>query len=255
MRAVSGRGSMSEWSTLDDFLNTLVAEVPAFSRIRDVSPSASFRVGGQRIPRQSHRYSGRTAIKANEHVSETKIWEDPDSPMSFSMEGFQQMTPAALVSSFWLPGWNSAQSITRFQEEVNGPLEGGDPGIRLIEPATGPGPRYYSDIPLVEDTPSGQIRVVPLYHIFGSEELSVLSPAVAERAPKPYAAMNPADAERLGVVSGDSIEFTMGGDTLVLNVQIDHTLQAGIAGLPLGLPGMPYLDLPRSAELRKAVAQ
>lgn len=255
MRAVSGRASMSEWSTLDAFLASLVAEVPAFSRILDVSPSASFRVGGQRIPRQSHRYSGRTAIKANVQVSETMISEDPDSPMSFSMEGFQQLTPAALVSSFWLPGWNSAQSITRFQEEVNGPLEGGDPGIRLIEPVEGALPRYFDDVPGLLPDLGGQLLMVPLYHIFGSEELSALSPPVAERMPKPYAALSPADAERLGVQQGGSVEIVLGGDTLVLDVQINSTLQIGVTGLPCGLPGMPYLNLPQAASVRKGSAQ
>jgi len=255
MRAVAGLGTMKEWSTLDDFLSTLADAVPAFSRILDVSPSASFRVGGQRIPRQSHRFSGRTAIKANEHVSETKIWEDPDSPMSFSMEGFQHMTPAALVSSFWLPGWNSAQSITRFQEEVNGPLEGGDPGIRLIEPAAESTARYFKDIPHEHSVADGQLLTVPLHHIYGSEELSALSPAVAERTPKPYVALSPADAGRLGVSVGDTVEVTLGEDTLVLNAEIKPTLQAGVTGLPWGLPGMPYLDLPRAATVRKAIAQ
>jgi NADH-quinone oxidoreductase subunit G len=255
MRAAAGLGSMNEWTTLDDFLATLVAEVPAFSRIQDVSPSASFRVGGQRIPRQSHRYSGRTAIKANVQVSETKISEDPDSPMSFSMEGFQQMTPAALVSSFWLPGWNSAQSITRFQEEVNGPLEGGDPGIRLIEPREGAIPRYFSDVPASQAATGNAFLVVPLYHIFGSEELSVLSPAVAERTPGPYGALGAADAARLGVNAGDIVEISLGDDLLVLNVQIDPTLGAGIVGLPCGLPGMPYVNLPQTASVRKGNAQ
>jgi len=255
IRAVSGRGTMKEWSTLDDFLSTLVTAVPAFVRILDVAPSASFRVGGQRIPRQSHRYSGRTAIKANEHVSETMISEDPDSPMSFSMEGFQHMTPAALVSSFWLPGWNSAQSITRFQEEVNGPLEGGDPGIRLIEPPENSLTRYFDDVPHADHVSGDQLLVVPLYHIFGSEELSALSPAVAERTPSPYAALSPADAERLGVAVGDGVEVTLGNNTLVLNVEINPTLQVGLAGLPWGLPGMPYLDLPQAATVRKANAR
>jgi len=47
----------------------------------------------------------------------------------------------------------------------------------------------------------------------------------------------------------------LGTDTLVLNVEINPTLQAGVTGLPWGLPGMPYLDLPRVATVRKAIAQ
>ena len=40
---------------------------------------------------------------------------------------------------------------------------------------------------------------MPLYHIFGSEELSAAAPAVAELAPAPYLALNPADAAAFGL--------------------------------------------------------
>ena len=59
------------------------------------------------------------------------------------MEGYYgEHTPPPLIPRFWAPGWNSVQALTRFQEEVNGPLRGGDPGRRLIEPSergTSPG--------------------------------------------------------------------------------------------------------------------
>ena len=32
------------------------------------------------------------------------------------------------MSRLWAPGWNSVQAITKFQEEIGGPLRGGDPG-------------------------------------------------------------------------------------------------------------------------------
>ena len=40
-------------------------------------------------------------------------------------------------------------------------------------------------------SPNGQWLAVPLYHIFGSEELSVLAPAIAESRPHGYVALNP----------------------------------------------------------------
>ena len=51
------------------------------------------------------------------------------------MEGYQGQPPAPLIPRFWAPGWNSVQALNKFQEEVGGPLRGGDPGRRLIEPA------------------------------------------------------------------------------------------------------------------------
>ena len=44
--------------------------------------------------------------------------------------------------------------------------------------------------------------LLPLYHIFGSEELSLSAPGVAELAPKPYVALNAEDAKRLRRRSG-----------------------------------------------------
>src|SRR5690606_34359997 len=84
-----------------------------------------------------HRYSGRTAMYADRSVHEPKPPPDPDSPLSFSMEGQRTGTPPALIPIEWAPGWNSVQSLHRFQEEVAGPLRGGNPGVRLIEPGGG----------------------------------------------------------------------------------------------------------------------
>ena len=58
------------------------------------APSADFRIAGEKIPREPHRYSGRTSMLANISVHEPKPPDDPDSPLSFSMEGTPG--PAAL---------------------------------------------------------------------------------------------------------------------------------------------------------------
>jgi NADH-quinone oxidoreductase subunit G len=254
LRTTSGLGPKNEWSSLDVFLRALVAEVPAFARVLEAAPSASFRVGGQKIPRQSHRYSGRTAMKAHIAVSETGVSEDPDSPLAFSMEGFQMMTPAAIMSSFWTPGWNSAQSITRFQEEVNGPLEGGDPGIRLIEPPSNSSASYFRCNSSKAVSPDALVAV-PLYHIFGSEELSVLSPAVAERSAKPYIALNPVDATRLALEQSARAAVSVSGVTIQVEVQINPSLPERIAGIGVGLPGMPALSLPAEVTVAKGDVQ
>lgn len=252
----SGLGQLERWNTLDDFLRRLVEHAPAFERILAVVPPASFRVGGLKIPRQSHRWSGRTAIRANVAVSETGVVEDVDTPMSFSMEGFQRNVPAALMSSFWLPGWNSAQSITRFQEEVNGPLEGGDPGIRLIEPNPGPETSYY-DLPPAANrgnaTGDGALYAVPRYYIFGSEELSMRAPGIAELAPMPSAGLHPATAAKLGLATGDRVRVRVDATALVLNFVIDASLREDTVALPMGLPQIPYLEVPGMADVCKDV--
>ncbi|MEK7792925.1 MAG: NADH-quinone oxidoreductase subunit NuoG, partial [Candidatus Hydrogenedentota bacterium] len=230
LRAASGRGGSDEWLDLDIFLLALVAEIPAFIRILETAPSAQFRVGGQKIPRQSHRYSGRTAMKADVAVSEIGVADDRDSAMSFSMEGFQMLTPAALMSSFWVPGWNSALAVTRFQEEVNGPLEGGDQGIRLIEPKPDSAiPYFVASSPNV--VPNGAFAVAPLYHVFGSEELSALAPAVAELTPKPYIMLHPDDAAALDVAEDEPAHAALDGATFVAPIRLNAALARGTVGI------------------------
>ena len=87
------------------------------------------------------------------------------------------MPPSALVPRFWAPGWNSVQALNKFQAEVGGALRGGDPGTRLIEPPEGSTIEYDEDIPQPFATEEDLFFIVPLYHVFGSEELSILSRA------------------------------------------------------------------------------
>jgi NADH-quinone oxidoreductase subunit G len=89
------------------------------------------------------RYSGRTAMNAHLAVSETGVSKDPDSPLAFSMEGIQESPPSSLVPFYWTPGWNSVQALYNYLDETNGSMKGGNPGIRLIEPAESHNDSYF----------------------------------------------------------------------------------------------------------------
>jgi NADH-quinone oxidoreductase subunit G len=90
---------------------------------------------------------------------------------------------------------------------------------------------------------------VPLHHVFGSEELSILSPGVTELTPQPYLALNPQDAARIGANAGDEAALSTGEASLHLPVMLETDLPAGVAGLPVGLPGLPWIALPRWARI------
>ncbi len=77
----------SLWSRFDDIVESLANELPYFSKLKKYIPDADFRMLNAKIPRQTIRYSGRTAMNANIAVSEPKLLQDPDSPLAFSMEG------------------------------------------------------------------------------------------------------------------------------------------------------------------------
>lgn len=228
----SGRTDLGE--TLDALTASCAASDARLSGIVDAAPSARFRIHGNRIPRQSHRYSGRTAMNANRDIHEPRPLQDADTPFAFSMEGARSGAPSAEIPIFWYPRWNSVQSVNKFQQEIGGALRGGDPGVRLIEPQAGAG--YY-------ERPGYRapemLEVVWLYELFGSEELSVRGPAIASRTPAPYVALNPGTAAQLGLSAGATLHVEAETQSWQAALRLDAGLPERIAGIPRGLPGVP----------------
>jgi NADH-quinone oxidoreductase subunit G len=240
----AGRSSSPPWRTFDDIVNALAREIPILEPVRAAAPPADFRVAGQRIPRQPHRYSGRTAVNANVSVHEPQTHKDPDSPLVSSMEGFPGRPPSPLIARFWAPAWNSVQAVNKYQKEVGGPLRGGNPGRPLIRSRESPQRGYFTEIPEAFEKRDGHLLVVPGYHIFGSEELSILSPAVAELAAKPYIAVNPEDAGSL-IVDGDGlVEVAFSNISHHLPVKIAPAVPRGMAVVPRGLPAIQWDGVP-----------
>jgi NADH-quinone oxidoreductase subunit G len=238
------------WQSLDDVIGACVDDLPIFRGIEKAAPAAGFRIAGQKIPRAPHRYSGRTAIGAHISVHEPKPSVDTDTPLSFSMEGYHGLTrePSAAIPFFWAPAWNSNESLNKFQDEVAGPLRGGNPGVRLIEPQAIAKPDYFDAAPGAfkprASASPGELLIIPVHHIFGSEELSVEAKALAERVPAPYLALNPDDAARLDLSEGDPVGVLIDGKMQHLPVRLHAALVPGLAGIPWGLRGLVYLDLP-----------
>ena len=96
--AAQGRqqGRAPYWQSLDDVITALADELPALSAIKEAAPGAKFRKSGMRIARMPHRYSGRTALHADENVHERRPLPDPDSALAYSMEGWPGQSPPAL---------------------------------------------------------------------------------------------------------------------------------------------------------------
>lgn len=244
-------GGAIRWRVLDEVIVAMTKSIPSLAAVARAAPMSAFRMEGAKVPREPHRYSGRTSILANIDVSEPKPPQDPDSPLSFTMEGTSQQPPAALLPFFWTPGWNSIQAVNKFQTEIAAALEGGDPGVRLIEPASGDGANHFASIPPAFEQHSDEWLVVPLHHIYGSEELSNSAPAVAELAPKRYLALNEADARLIQAKPGDKIALNLDGSPQQFTVQIALDLPSGVAGIPVGLMGTPMANLPAWSRIAK----
>jgi NADH-quinone oxidoreductase subunit G len=242
------------WDNLDALIRSVEREIPDLSGISEAAPPGTFRIHGLRIPREPARYSGRTAMHADQSVHEPKPPMDADAAMSFTMEGYPGVPPAALTPFFWAPGWNSVQGLNKFQEEVGGPMRKGPGGHRLIEGDQEAATSFFSVVPPKYVHREGKVALVPLYHIFGSERLSMQAPWIRELAPESYVALNRKEAEARSLKEGDRVEVRINGTRFSAPLRIIDSLPPGVAGIPAGHEGLGFVDIPGWADLAKGGA-
>ncbi len=228
-------GEPVDWDQLDHATRACADAFPLLAGIVNAAPDAGFRIKGMKIARSPRRWSGRTSLRANISVHEPRTPQDQDTALAFSMEGYSGPNePSSLIPFAWAPGWNSPQAWNKFQDEVGGHLRAGDPGVRLLEAGDVIG---YA---LPSTSTQHDCTLVPLYHMYGSEELSAKAKVTESRIPAPYVALNTADAAKLGLSEGQSVSLRVGSEVLSLPLQIVE-IASNTVGLPVGLPGMPFV--------------
>lgn len=248
------RKGFTSLQLLDDVTGDCAEKNSSLAGIKDVAPAADYRTKGMKFARMTHRSSGRTAMSANIDVHEAKQPVDTESALAYTMEGFSG-PQAALSPYIWAPGWNSNQSVHKFQTEIGGPLMGVNPGVRLIEPAARAASLHerHRVVPREEGSDGSSLALIPRYHIFGSDEMSAHSTAIAELAPTSYLAIGTEAADRLSVVSKDGVQFTIGDRTMQLEVVVDGSVADGYALFPAGLADTADLMHQTKVALQKAV--
>jgi NADH-quinone oxidoreductase subunit G len=219
----------------EELLEKLEAALSQFKGITNTSPKHDHTFHGERIPREPHRYSGRTAMQANLNVSEPKPLQDDDSPLSFTMEGYKGIPPSGMTPFFWSPGWNSVQSVAKFQNEPGGALKDGDPGVRLFNEKTGEATIYFKDMPEAFVARQQKWLILPQYDALGSGELSSYTNAVKELLPAPSVIISQNDAAVLKVEEGAVVKILSEDNEYLLPVKINKELASGIAMVSAGL--------------------
>lgn len=189
---------------IESMVNRCSAEAKGFDRLAELLPDPDQFIAGMKIPRQSQRYSGRTAMRAHLDVHEPKQPVDLESAMSFSMEGIPSQKDATLLASSWSPRWNSNQAISKFQEEVNGELKQGHTGCLLIE-KTDLSVGYFDGNEAEGPTLDSRLQLAFAQQIYGSDELSARSNAIQQRMTDAFASISPADAQARGLKQGDRV--------------------------------------------------
>ncbi|TXH03103.1 MAG: NADH-quinone oxidoreductase subunit NuoG [Nevskiaceae bacterium] len=238
------------WKVVDDVTAACAGALPDLAKITEAAPSAKFRVNGMKLAREPHRYSGRTAMRANISVHEPRQPQDADTALNFSMEGYNGIgrpdRPAALMPYAWAPGWNSPSAWNKFQAEIGGHLRGGDAGVRVFE--SGTGAIRYAAVGASQPVAEG-LRALPLRRHFGEEELSARAQPIVARMAPACAVLNPKDAARLGV--NGTVRVTVEGETFELPAQASATFPEGAIGLPAGHAAVPPLTADSVAVIGK----
>ena len=220
--------SEQQRGNIDALINRCAEEAANFEKLDDLLPDLNEFVASMKIPRQSHRYSGRTAMKANLNVHEPKQPVDDQSVMSFSMEGIPVTSDIPVLGAAWAPAWNSNQSISKFQDEINGELKQGHTGEFLIERNES---GDYLDI-ATPNVSSNGLQLAIAYQIFGSDELSAKASTIQQRMTDAYVAISPSDAQSLGLNQGD--EVSIDGNRHVAVACIRSKIKDGTAAVYCG---------------------
>ncbi|MFM1897288.1 MAG: hypothetical protein RLZZ385_2362 [Pseudomonadota bacterium] len=237
----------------NELVQRCAGTVAALNGLSAVLPDADHYPGGMKVPRQSHRYSGRTAMQANLRVNEPKQPQDPQSLLAFSMEGVSILKDSSVLPASWAPRWNSNQSISKFQDEVAGQLRQGSAGVvlRQADSASG-GKLSYLPVSAPLTVEKGRFAVVEAFHIFGSDELSARAAPVRERSPRAYAALCPQDAEGLGLQRGHGLRLEEGDTGLTLPVVVRNKVTPGTVVVYGGPARQGRYALPAAVSLSSA---
>jgi NADH-quinone oxidoreductase subunit G len=235
----------------DRLLEKLENACSQFKGISKVAPPHQYTIHGERIPREPHRYSGRTAMQANINVSEPKPLQDDDSPLTFTMEGYRGMPPSSAIPFFWAPGWNSVQSVAKYQDEPGGHLRGGDPGVKLFADKTGAESTLFKEIPEAFQPRAQKWLLLPQYHVLGSGELSSYTKGIAALSPDPLVTISSVDAQQLGLNNGDRLRIGIDNAAYTLPVVLSNELCAGVLLVSAGLAGIEAFGWGTWAKIEK----
>jgi NADH-quinone oxidoreductase subunit G len=161
------------------------------------------------------------------------------------MEGHAYQSPPEALPFVWVPNWNSGRAFLKYHEEVNAP--DAFPKVSLLNKQNGSRSTALQP-PRAFQRRQGEWLFVPLFHIFGSEELTHWAPAIMSLAPAPYVALPPS----AGFSHGEFLEVNVQGAAMRLPAAVIPALPEGVAGLPQGLPQTGGIELPAWGKIAKA---
>ncbi|WNC69604.1 NADH-quinone oxidoreductase subunit NuoG [Thalassotalea nanhaiensis] len=246
--------------TINDFWRTLAVVETNF-------PDTSVFIAEQfllKTARQTHRASGRTAMTANQSVHERKTTIDNSSPYKFSMEGIQPQTghsdesiAANAMPYTWAPGWNSNQSISKYQQQVGEGLQNRSPIVQIYDPqiydpneSSQPAPEPRSITAKDEggdkanDNAQGEpINYIPASHIFANDYLGLKGIEFELLSPIPYVEMNVELATQLGLNDCSHVNVQLGDASQIGQLKLNTAVANNCAQVYLHGSDSKHIEL------------
>lgn len=233
----------ANWQHVSEIWPRLTQKFPKLQVIEELGPDHEYRINGLKVARQSHRNSGRTAVNARQKVAEQLPIQDPDAPMSFTMEGIQSTEDTSLQANIWSPGWNSNQAIHKFQNSINASRNEISTGKFLQRSVSNLSDWSFdkdNNINLEHERedklnePVKKFYLHPLYRMFGSGELSAKASAIESIITMSFIQMNPYDAQTLGLNADDELEISINKSAYRVRLTVSPFMPKGNVGFSKG---------------------
>ncbi|MCG6205101.1 NADH-quinone oxidoreductase subunit NuoG [Rhodopseudomonas sp. HC1] len=219
-----------DWHSLDALIGDLIVERADLVGVADAAPDADYMMADGQVTRAPRPYSGRTADDRAGQFADAAPPIDPDSPLTFGIKGARgTAVPPALITSYKTSGQHSANNVTRFVEEIGGPLRGGDPGAMLLK--AGEASLHDAAAPVPVD--GDGLLLIPLHDAFTGFDLSRASALLTARRPAPRVLLHPDDAALHGLVAGAAV--LIDGQPCSATLSLDASLVRGCVAISVGL--------------------
>ncbi|QJC34245.1 NADH-quinone oxidoreductase subunit NuoG [Enterobacteriaceae endosymbiont of Donacia cinerea] len=239
--------------TLDDIIKKCEKYIPILNGINLASPSSTYKVYNRKFARSPARYSGRTSILSNIDIHEPQQPEDIDTIFNFSMEGnYDSNINCKHIPFLWSPGWNSSQSLHKFQKEIGVSLKYGSTGFKIFE-------KKNHIIKIKKNNynykfiSSNKLIIISHYTLFNSNSLIQKSFLIQKYFPNHYIFLNKKDAKKLEILDNNLIELHCLNNIFILKARISEFLHQGLVSIPLGAKKIPLSFLGKTIEKIKVL--
>lgn len=188
-------------------------------------------IAQQQIAMQSPRYSGRTAMLANQTVHEPKPFVELNAPYKHSMEGLLPgehiagKTDDRPLAYSWSPGWNSNQSNHKFRDEYRGPELPAQQGVFCVDQHSDS--YWFKWQASWSSLSKANWKLLPLLKVFGSDSLSLQALPIQQLTPQAQIIISPKQADEVELKNEQWVSCD--DDKTLLQVSISDKVPANCA--------------------------